>query len=511
KAGEKVTLLDQSTVECRVDTLVIADHKKPLAMAGIMGGLESSVQDETKNIFLEAAFFAPILLAGKARSYGMHTDSSHRFERGVDSRLQIKAIHRATALLLEIVGGDAGPVIEASAQQYMPVMPEIKLRYARIKRLLGIDVSKDEVSAMLKGLNMQVLEDTDGWLVTAPSYRFDINIEADLIEEIGRMYGYNNIEGTKELAHVQMAGFSETQVALNKVHDVLVDQGFYQAITYSFVSPELQSILDPGQATLMLANPISADMSTMRTRLLPGLLQALQYNINRQQSKVRLFETGLCFRPEAQGLQQNQHLAAVVTGARNDEGIHTQSEAIDFYDIKGYLESILSLARGSEFRFSQTTNPILHPGQGADIYLGETMVGFVGSLHPSVLSKLHISQSVYVFELELLPILAANLPKFTELSKYPSIRRDISLTVEAEVSAQSLIDCIRSVKSNILQDVFVFDVYTGKEVIDNSKSVALGLILQDFSRTLVEQDVEDLIDKVLNQLKTDYNAVLRET
>jgi phenylalanyl-tRNA synthetase beta chain len=511
KAGEKVTLLDQSTVECRVDTLVIADHKKPLAMAGIMGGLESSVQDETKNIFLEAAFFAPILLAGKARSYGMHTDSSHRFERGVDSRLQIKAIHRATALLLEIVGGDAGPVIEASAQQYMPVMPEIKLRYARIKRLLGIDVSKDEVSAMLKGLNMQVLEDTDGWLVTAPSYRFDINIEADLIEEIGRMYGYNNIEGTKELAHVQMAGFSETQVALNKVHDVLVDQGFYQAITYSFVSPELQSILDPGQATLKLANPISADMSTMRTRLLPGLLQALQYNINRQQSKVRLFETGLCFRPEAQGLQQNQHLAAVVTGARNDEGIHTQSEAIDFYDIKGYLESILSLARGSEFRFSQTTNPILHPGQGADIYLGETMVGFVGSLHPSVLSKLHISQSVYVFELELLPILAANLPKFTELSKYPSIRRDISLTVEAEVSAQSLIDCIRSVKSNILQDVFVFDVYTGKEVIDNSKSVALGLILQDFSRTLVEQDVEDLIDKVLNQLKTDYNAVLRET
>jgi len=510
EAGEKVTLLDQSTVECRADTLVIADHKKTLALAGIMGGFDSSVQGETKNIFLEAAFFAPILLAGKARSYGMHTDSSHRFERGVDSRLQIQAIHRATALLLEIVGGDAGPVIEASAQDYMPVMAEIKLRYPRIKRLLGIEVSHNEVSAMLISLNMQVSEHTDGWLVMAPSYRFDINIEADLIEEIGRMYGYNNIQGTKELAHVQMDGFSETQVAVNKVHDVLVNQGFYQAITYSFVSPELQSILDPGQTTLKLANPISADMSIMRTRLLPGLIQALQYNVNRQQPHVRLFETGLCFRPEVEGLEQKQHLAAVITGARNDEGVHIRSEALDFYDIKGYLESVLNLARGTEFRFSQTTNPILHPGQGADIYLGETLVGFVGSLHPSILSKLHINQSVFVFEFELAPILSANLPHFSELSKYPSIRRDISLTVDADVNAQTLINCIRSVKSNILQDVFVFDVYTGKEVIDSSKSVALGLILQDFSRTLVDQDVEDLIDKVLNQLKTQYNAVLRE-
>jgi phenylalanyl-tRNA synthetase beta chain len=511
KAGESFTLLDQSTVECRADTLVIADDKKPLALAGIMGGLDSSVQGGTKNIFLEAAFFAPILLAGKARSYGMHTDSSHRFERGVDSGLQMKAIHRATALLLEIVGGEAGPVIEACAEQYIPVMPEIKLRYPRIKRLLGIDVSKDEVSVMLTSLNMRVVDQTDSWLVTAPSYRFDINIEADLIEEIGRMVGYNNIEGTKELAHVQMAGFSETQVALNNIHDVLVEQGFYQAITYSFVSPELQAILDPGQATLKLANPISADMSTMRTRLLPGLLQALQYNVNRQQSKVRLFETGLCFRPETEGLQQHQHLAAVVTGARHDEGIYSQSESLDFYDIKGYLESVLNLARGSKFRFDKTSNPILHPGQGADVYLGEVLVGFVGSLHPTVLSELHLSQPVFVFELELAPILEANLPKFTELSKYPSIRRDISLAVDTDVSAQSLIDCIRSVKSEILHDVFVFDVYTGKEVRNSLKSVALGLILQDFSRTLVEEDVEKLIDKVLTELKIQYNAVLRET
>lgn len=510
-AGESFKLLDQSTIECRAETLVIADSSKPLALAGIMGGLDSSVTGGTKNVFLEAAFFAPILLAGKARSYGLHTDSSHRFERGVDPRLQVKAIHRATALLLEIVGGEAGPVIEASAKQYIPKMPEIELRYPRIKRLLGIDVSKAEVSMMLESLNMQVADHADGWLVIAPSYRFDINIEADLIEEIGRMVGYNNIEGTKELAHVQMAGFSETQVAVNKIHDVLVEQGFYQAITYSFVSPELQAILDPEQTTLKLANPISAEMSTMRTRLLPGLLQALQHNINRQQSKVRLFETGLCFRPEEQGLQQHQHLAAVVTGPRDDEGIHTQSESIDFYDIKGYLESVLNLARGSKVRFSKTSSPILHPGQGADIYLDEALVGFVGSLHPTTLSKLHLNQAVYVFELELASILTAKLPSFVELSKYPSIRRDISLTVDTGVSAQSLIDCILSVKSEILHDVFVFDVYTSKEVGSGLKSVALGLILQDFSRTLVDEDVEKLIDKVLTQLKNQYNAVLRDT
>lgn len=511
KAGEKLDLLDQSSIECRADTLVIADHEKPLALAGIMGGLDSSVQGETKNIMLEAAFFAPIQLAGKARSYGMHTDSSHRFERGVDSRLQVRAIHRATALLLAIVGGEAGPVIDISAEEHLPVIPQVKLRYARIKRLLGIDVSNDEVAGMLESLNMKLENQSDGWLVTPPSYRFDINIEADLVEEIGRMVGYNNIKGTKELAHVQMAGFSETRVSLNRIHDVLVEQGFYQAITYSFVSPELQAILDPQQQTLKLSNPISADMSTMRTRLLPGLLQALQYNVNRQQLRVKLFETGLCFRPDEQGLQQDQHLAAVITGARDDEGIYSQSTTLDFFDIKGHLESVLSLSRGNDFKFSQADNPILHPGQSADIYLGEKYVGFVGSLHPTVLSKLHLNQPVFVFELALAPILKASLPGFSEMSKYPSIRRDISLSVNKEVSAQELIECIYSVKSVIIQDVFVFDVYTGKEVSTNLKSIALGLILQDFSRTLVDEEVEKLISKVLARLKDQFNAVLRET
>ncbi len=508
--GEKFTLLDQSEIECRTDSLVIADHNKAVALAGIMGGLDSSVQSETRNVFLEAAFFAPLDLAGKARSYGMHTDSSHRFERGVDPGLQVRAMHRATELLLEIVGGEAGPVIDAEIPESMPVRAGVSLRYARIKRLLGIEISEAEVVEILRSLNMQVEAEDNGWRVIPPSYRFDINIEADLIEEIGRLIGYNNIAGTKEAAHASMEAFSETQLEVNEIRDVLVTQGFYETVTYSFVSPELQALLDPRQETLVLSNPISADMSVMRTRLLPGLVQALQRNINRQQQRIRLFETGLCFIPQSAGLQQKRHIAAVITGSRENEGWHSRSEAVDFYDLKGNLESILRLSNQSNFEFVKTTNPILHPGQGADVIYNNKPVGFIGALHPSIMPKLDFSQPVFIFELELSPILKSELPNFVEISKYPSIRRDIALSVDSDINVQSLLNCIFSIKSEILQEVFVFDVYTGKEVRNNRKSVALGLILQDFSRTLVDEDVDKLVVKVLDELKKQYNAILRE-
>ena len=508
--SEKLALLDQSEIECRSDSLVIADHHGAVALAGIMGGLDSSVQSDTRNVFLEAAFFAPLDLAGKARNYGMHTDSSHRFERGVDPGLQVRAMHRATELLLDIVGGEAGPVIDAVVSESMPVRSEVLLRYARIKRLLGIEISKAEVVEILESLNMQVEDQQDGWQIVPPSYRFDINIEADLIEEIGRLVGYNNIPGTKEAAHANMESFSEIERGVNEIRDVLVTQGFYEAVTYSFVSPEIQSILDPQQETLALSNPISADMSVMRTRLLPGLLLALQRNINRQQQRVRLFETGLCFIPQSAGLQQKRHIAAVITGSREIEGWHTKSESVDFYDLKGNLESILRLSARSSYDFVKTSNPILHPGQGADVvYKGKT-VGFIGALHPTIIPKLDLSQPVFVFEMELAPILDSELPNFVDLSKFPSIRRDIAITVDSDISVQSLINCIYSIKSEILQEVFVFDVYTGKEVRKSRKSVALGLILQDFSRTLVDEDVDKLVVKVLDQLKKQYNAILRE-
>jgi len=510
RAGEKFTLLDQSEIECRSDSLVIADHQKAVALAGIMGGLDSSVQADTKNVFLEAAFFAPLEMAGKARSYGMHTDSSHRFERGVDPGLQVKAMHRATELLLDIVGGEAGPLTDAEISESMPARPPVSLRYARIKRLLGIEISKRDVVKILESLDMLLEEQEQGWQVIPPSYRFDINIEADLIEEVGRLVGYNNIPGTKEAAHASMESFSETQRGINEIRDVLVTQGYYEAVTYSFVSPEMQEILDPQQQTLALSNPISADMSVMRTSLLPGLVQALQHNMNRQQQRIRLFETGLCFIPHSDGLQQTNRIAAIISGSRENEGWHSRPEAVDFYDLKGDLETILGLSDQSNFSFVKTTSPVLHPGQGADVIYKNEKVGIIGALHPAVMPKLDLTQPVFVFELRLSPILSSKLPNFVEMSKFPSIRRDIAITVDANINVQTLIDCIFSIKSEILQEVFVFDVYTGKELRNNRKSVALGLILQDFSRTLFDEDVDKLVDKVLKQLKKQYNAILRE-
>jgi phenylalanyl-tRNA synthetase beta chain len=510
--GEKLALLDQSEVECEADTLLIADHSGPVALAGIMGGLDSSVQAETRNIFLEAAHFSSLGLAGKARRFGMHTDASHRFERGVDAQLPPIAIQRATELLITIAGGQAGPLIDAIEPAQMPSSPQVQLRYQRVKRLLGIEIGRDEVADILQRLNMQLEETADGWQVIPPSYRFDINIEADLVEEVGRLIGYNNIPGTREASHIRMDSFSEQRVSVNRIRDVLVERDYFEAVTYSFVSPELQAVLDPGRPTLPLSNPISSDMSVMRTRLLPGLIQALRHNLNRQQPRVRLFETGLCFVPSDDGLVQKPHIAGVITGGRYEEGLYSKAGgAVDFFDIKGDLEAILRMASGSAASFEPSVNPVLHPGQGADVSLNGDYPGFVGGLHPSVLKALDINQPVFVFEIELSAIRDAKLPNFTELSRFPSIRRDISVEVDMDLPVQQLLDTIYSIKNEILQEVFVFDVYTGKEVRNSRKSVALGLILQDFSRTLVDEDVEYLVTKILAQLEEYCNAVLRES
>lgn len=509
-SGEQITLLDGTQLECREDTLVIADHQKALALAGIMGGLDSSVQADTQDILLEAAFFTPSLIAGKARSYGLHTDSSHRFERGVDPELQLQAIQRATALLLEITGGSPGPVLEQRSDADLPLLPSIRLRHQRIERMLGIAVSVEQVEAILSRLNMRFSSQNDGWTVTAPSYRFDINIEADLIEEVGRIIGYNNIPGSKESAHVRMESFSERVVTTNRLRDALVLRGYNEAITYSFVSPELQQILHPQQATLSLANPISSDMSEMRTRLLPGLIQALRHNLNRQQSGIRLFETGLCFIPQpAAELIQRNHIAGVISGMPQIESWLDEKRTLDFYDIKGDLEALMQLSNPHAFVFKPGSEAILHPGQGADIYYLNNKVGFVGALHPSVLKALDIDQKVFVFELETEGLLVKDLAKFNELSKFPSIRRDLALIVDQNISAQQLINSINSINSEIIRDVFVFDVYTGKEVIINRKSVALGLILQGFSRTLTDKDVDQSVAHVLQILEKEHNAVLR--
>ncbi len=507
---ETIELLDGSEITLRDDTLVIADQSSALAVAGIMGGQASSVQDDTQHIFLEAAFFNPVKIAGKARSYGLHTDSSHRFERGVDPALPEQAIQRATALLLDIIGGEAGPLVHEYVEDQLPVTPCISLRHSQVSKMLGIDTTKDQIEQYLKNLEMNVEVNDSGWTVTAPSYRFDINIEADLIEEVGRLYGYDNIPGTTGAAHPKMDAFSETKTEEQYLKDLLVEKGYFEAITYSFVSPELQSLLDPGQEALALANPISSELSLMRTTLLAGLIHALRYNLNRQQSRVRLFETGLCFVPKAGDLEQKRHIAGVICGDLLAESWE-QAKAVDFYDIKGDVEALLNATgQADSYAFERSNLTILHPGQSANIIFNGKKSGYLGALHPELLKALDINEAVYCFHIELEALSTARLPSFHELSKFPSIRRDIALMVDSNIPVNRLIDTVKSLQIKNLQDVFVFDVYTGDELINNLKSVALGLILQDFSRTLVDEDVDKIMNKILDSLKNEHNAVLRD-
>ncbi|MCW8923451.1 MAG: phenylalanine--tRNA ligase subunit beta, partial [Gammaproteobacteria bacterium] len=510
KEDEKITLLDGKCIELDKETLLIADRSKPLALAGVMGGEGSGVSDTTSSIFLESAFFRPENIAGKARSYGLHTDSSHRFERGVDPQLQVKAIERATALVLEICGGQAGPVIEETTEAYPKEGQAIHLRQARIQRLLGIDMSADEVEAIFQRLEMNTVAVDDGWQVTPPSFRFDIAIEADLLEELVRIYGYNNIPRTQPDYSGRMKPQTEYQVSISLLRSALVNRGYFEAITYSFVDPKLQQVLDPEGESVKLANPISSEMSVMRTSIWPGLIQAVQHNLNRQHNRVRLFETGLCFKPNKELLpEQTSKIAGAICGDLQPEQWSAAAQKVDFFDLKGDVEALLA-SSGKDCIFEAATHPALHPGQSASIILAGEKAGWIGALHPEALKQLGLDQTVYVFELELEMVKSAILPAFSPLSRFPEVRRDLAIVVDENVTAQSIQDCIGEIASDLLQKIQIFDIYTGKGVDSGRKSVALGLILQDFSRTLTEQDVETEVEKVVSSLKQKFAATLRE-
>ena len=511
KGGEKVALLDEQTVELEAGTLVIADESSPVAMAGIMGGAASAVSDQTVNIFLESAYFNPLAIAGRARSYGLHTDSSHRFERGVAVDLQVPAMERATKLLLEIVGGKAGPIIEVSAPDNMPARTNITLRETRISRVLGASVEAKTVSDILSRLGMAIERTEQGWDVTPPAFRFDLSIEEDLIEEIGRIYGYDNLPSSTPSVHLQMPARPEAHVELDRIKQTLVDSGFAEAISYSFVDPKLQKILDPRRKAVALANPISTDMGVMRTNLWPGLIQAMQYNLNRQQNRLSLFECGLKFHKQDSELKQEMMVAGVVTGSRNPAHWDMESESVDFFDIKGHVESLLDLTgRAAEFHFQSEPHPVLHPGQSAAITRQDRVVGWLGALHPSVEQALGLSQRAYVFEIEAAALTEARVPAFKPVSRYPSIRRDIALVVDKAVSAAEVLECIRLSGSDYLTNIELFDVYVGEGIDSGRKSLALGLTLQDLSRTLKDNEVEQELEHILSNLNKKLGATLRE-
>jgi phenylalanyl-tRNA synthetase beta chain len=508
--GESLDLLDGQTVELKSDTLVIADHRGPVAMAGVMGGQASAVSDTTIDLFLEVAFFTPELMAGKARSYGMHTDASHRFERGVDFQLQEKAMERASQLLLEIVGGEAGPLRETVASGSLPERPDVHLRAGRIEKLLGFSLDGVEVERILCGLGLGVTATKEGWNCAVPSWRFDIAIEADLLEELARVYGYNRLPVTSIKADLVIPAKPEQQLGMRGLRSHLAARGFREAITYSFVDPGLQKLFDPGLEPVALTNPISADMAVMRTSLLPGLMGALIRNTNRQQPRVRLFETGLRFLPSEQGLQQVPTLAMVVTGNRFDETWTARAEATDFYDLKGDLESLLELTRAADaFGFSAGQRDALHPGQTAMITRDEETIGYIGALHPSVCRELGLSSGAYVCEVTLSAVLQAELPKFAELSKFPEVRRDLAIVVDKSVPADELLTNVRAWAGTYLTDLTLFDVYEGKGIDPKRKSLALGLTFRDSSRTLSDEDVNLAVDQVVDSLEKNYKAELR--
>lgn len=510
--GEKLVLLDGQEVTLRSDTLVIADHSRALAIAGVMGGEHSGVSATTRDVFLESAFFDQIAVAGKARSYGLHTDASHRYERGVDWQLAREAMERATGLLLEITGGEAGPITETVNEQYLPSIAPVTLRAQRVEQMLGLVIEEAQIVSLLTGLGLGISADGAGqWRVEVPSHRFDISLEVDLIEELARLYGYNRLPVRYPQARLAPQPKTEARAHLPELRRLLVARGYQEAVTYSFIDPKQFELFSPGVEPLLLANPISNDMAAMRSSLWPGLVKALSHNLNRQQDRVRMFESGLRFVGQLDGLKQEPMLAGVVCGSRLPEGWAQGRDPVDFFDVKADVEAVLGFAGALDaFAFVPGSHPALHPGQTARIEREGRLVGFVGAIHPELSKTLGLDRPVFVFELVLAEVAAGKMPKFSELSRFPEVRRDLALVADRDVAASAVLEVIRENAGEWLTDLRLFDVYQGKGIDPHRKSLAVGLTWQHPSRTLNDDEVNTTTQNILTSLEQRLNATLRK-
>ncbi len=509
RAGESLTLLDGKVVELDDSLLAICDASGPVALAGIMGGLDSGVTDVTSNVLLESAWFRPATIMGKARDLGLHTDASHRFERGVDPAGQVEAMERITALLLEICGGEAGPLLVAESPEHLPGRRPVRLRLDRLNRVLGSDLDAATVEGILRRLGMKLETVDGGWVATPPSSRFDIEIEEDLVEEVARIHGYDQLPAALPSGELTLPALSESTVPGAAVRDALCAADYFEAITYAFVDRGVLESLHLEAGALPLANPISSDMDVMRTALLPGLLKALGRNLRYQAGRVRLFETGKVFL-QGDALVEVERVAAVACGPALPEQWGASTREVDFFDVKGDLERLLGLrGESADIRFEACERPFLHPGQAADVVVDGAVTGWVGALHPACQKALGLKTRVFAFELDLASISNREIPHANNISSFPLVRRDLAFLVPEGVSFAEIDAVTREVAGTLLTDLIIFDQFSGQGVEKGYKSLAIGLILQDVSSTLTDEVVESVIDRVVKGLDSRLEAQLR--
>lgn len=508
---EKLQLLNDQEVELQEDIMVIADDQKALAIAGIMGGLSSSVTDDTTDIFLESAFFAPLAIAGRARRFGLHTDSSQRYERGVDFELPLIAMNRASQLIQELAGGDFGPITVAEKTDLLPKREAIELRQAQVDQLLGYQVAGEFIADALTRLGCKVTVKAEGeWNVVPPSHRYDMAIYQDLIEEVARIDGYDNIQISLPSMDVKFAKYQD-RFELAELRQTIVTLGYQEAISFSFADAKLEKQLNPEVQPLMLANPISSDLAAMRSTLLSSLIPCVQYNLNRQQSRVRFFEFGLRFdyqnAKSIEDLKQTPTLALVAVGSQEPESWHVKPQPMDFFDFKGEIEEILAAGRVS-VEYVRSERAWLHPGQSAEILVEGKSIGYLGRLHPSLENELDLS-TTWVAELDQTAVLQSYVSNFTELSRFPSVRRDIALLISDNINVRDIQQLIEQTGGELLDSTWLFDVYTGQGVEDGKRSLAFALLWQHPSRTLEDAEIKSGMDNIIQVLENTYQATLR--
>lgn len=508
---EKLVLLNEQEVELNPDIMVIADNSKALAIAGIMGGLDSSVTDETRDIFLESAFFAPLAIAGRARRFGLHTDSSQRYERGVDFELPMLAMHRASELIQQYAGGEFGPISVAEKAELLPKRDPITLHQSQVDALLGYRVETDFITDALQRLGCEVTVVATGeWHVVPPSHRFDLAIYQDLIEEVARIHGYDNIQIALPKIDVQLAQYQD-HLELAALRQTVATLGYQEAISFSFADLKLEKQLNPKVNPLALANPISSDLAVMRSTLLSSLIPCVQHNLNRQQSRVRFFELGLRFdyqhASSIHDLQQIPTLALIAVGSRTPELWHGKVQPMDFFDLKNEVEQILAAGR-LNVSYVRSERVWLHPGQSAEILVDGQSIGYLGRLHPSLENELDLG-TTWVAEIDQKAILQSYVSNFTELSRFPSVRRDIALLISDKINVSDIQQLIKQTGGDLLDSTWLFDVYTGQGVEQGKRSLAFALLWQHPSRTLEDAEIKSGMDNIIQVLENTYQATLR--